>query len=68
MNSLSDTAHASRVRPYANAFTLIELLVVCVISGVLAALLLAALIKSTSSAQRIKCVNNLRQLGLATQM
>src|SRR5204862_3099703 len=52
----------------ANAFTLIELLVVCVIIAVLTALLLPALIKSTSSAQRVKCVSNLRQLGLAAQM
>ena len=50
------------------AFTLIELLVVCVIIAVLAALFLPALIKSTSSAKRIKCMSNLRQLGLAAQM
>jgi len=62
------TAHASRITHQANAFTLIELLLVFVIIVVLAALLLPALIKSTSSAQRIKCVSNLRQLGLASQM
>ena len=68
MNGLSQTAQPSRVTHHANAFTLIELLVVCVIIAVLTALLLPALIKSTSSAQRVKCVSNLRQLGLAAQM
>ena len=50
------------------AFTLIELLVVIAILGVLGALLLPALTRSKDSAQRIKCVNNQRQLGLAAQM
>jgi len=61
-------AHASRFTPHANAFTLVELIVVCAVIAVLAALLLPALIRSKSSAQRIKCVSNLRQLGLAAQM
>jgi prepilin-type N-terminal cleavage/methylation domain-containing protein/prepilin-type processing-associated H-X9-DG protein len=49
-------------------FTLLELLVVVSLIGVLAALLLPALARSKSSAQRVKCVSNLRQLGLAAQM
>lgn len=50
------------------AFTLIELLVAVTVIAVLAALLLPALARSKTAAQRIKCVSNLHQLGLATHM
>jgi len=56
------------VRKMKKGFTLIELLVVVAVISILGAMLLPVFSRARENARRTVCLNNLKQLGLATHM
>ncbi len=55
-------------RPDRDGFTLVETLAVCATVAILAALLLPTLSRARAAGNGTRCLSNLRQIGLATQL
>ena len=56
------------IQQHPAGFTLVELLVVILILGLLVSLLLPAIIAARAAGLRTVCLNNLREIGLSTQI
>ena len=61
---MNSTSRSSRKA----AFTLVGLLVIIAVLGILAAMLIPALVRAKGKSKRIQCINNLKQDGLAFRL